>query len=61
MSSFGALTSFYLILSVTPLYAMSAGAGSAEAGIVTGCAVHDRAAARDVPRAAAMSASTDLL
>ena len=36
MSSFGALTSFYLMLSVTPMYAMSAGAGSAEAGIVTG-------------------------
>jgi hypothetical protein len=29
MSSFGALTSFYLLLSVTPMYAMSAGAGSA--------------------------------
>ncbi len=36
MSSFGALTSFYLMLSVTPMYAMSAGAGSAEAGMVTG-------------------------
>src|SRR6476661_3551529 len=36
MSSFGALTSFYLLLSVTPMYAMSAGAGSAEAGVVTG-------------------------
>jgi MFS family permease len=36
MSSFGALTSFYLMLSVTPMYAVSAGAGSAEAGIVTG-------------------------
>ena len=36
MSSFGALTSFYLLLSVTPMYAMSAGAGSAEAGLVTG-------------------------
>src|SRR5262244_924092 len=35
-SSFGALTSFYLLLSVTPMYAMSAGAGSAEAGVVTG-------------------------
>lgn len=35
-SSFGALTSFYLLLSVTPMYAMSAGAGSAEAGLVTG-------------------------
>ena len=36
MSSFGALTSFYLLLSVTPMYAISAGAGSAEAGEVTG-------------------------
>ena len=36
MSSFGALTSFYLLLSVTPMYAESAGAGSAEAGVVTG-------------------------
>ena len=36
MSSFGALTSFYLLLSVTPMYAMSAGAGSAGAGLVTG-------------------------
>ncbi len=36
MSSFGALTSFYLMLSVTPMYAVSAGAGSAEAGVVTG-------------------------
>jgi hypothetical protein len=29
MSSFGALTSFYLLLSVTPMYAVSTGAGSA--------------------------------
>ena len=36
MSSFGALTSFYLLLSVTPMYAVSTGAGSAEAGLVTG-------------------------
>ncbi len=36
ISSFGALTSFYLLLSVTPMYAESAGAGSAEAGVVTG-------------------------
>ena len=36
LSSFGALTSFYLLLSVTPMYAMSAGAGSAGAGLVTG-------------------------
>ena len=36
MSSLGALTSFYLLLSVTPMYAVAAGAGSAEAGVVTG-------------------------
>src|SRR5258707_9337454 len=36
LSSFGALTSFYLLLSVTPMYAVSAGAGSAEAGVGTG-------------------------
>jgi MFS family permease len=36
LSSFGALTSFYLLLSVTPMYAVSVGAGSAEAGVVTG-------------------------
>ncbi len=36
MSSFGALTSFYLLLSVTPMYAVSAGAGGAGAGLVTG-------------------------
>jgi MFS family permease len=36
VSSFGALTSFYLLLSVTPMYAVSAGAGSAVAGVVTG-------------------------
>ena len=36
LSSFGALTSFYLLLSVTPMYAMAAGAGSAGAGLVTG-------------------------
>jgi MFS family permease len=36
LSSFGALTSFYLMLSVTPMYAVSAGAGSAGAGLVTG-------------------------
>jgi MFS family permease len=36
MSSVGALTSFYLLLSVTPMYAVSAGAGTAEAGVVTG-------------------------
>lgn len=34
--SLGTLTSFYLMLSVTPLYAMAAGAGSAGAGLVTG-------------------------
>jgi predicted MFS family arabinose efflux permease len=36
LSSFGALTSFFLLLSVTPMYAASAGAGSAGAGLVTG-------------------------
>ena len=36
LSYFSALTSFYLLLSVTPMYAVSAGAGSAEAGMVTG-------------------------
>jgi len=35
-SSFAVLTSFYLLLSVTPLYAARAGAGSAGAGLVTG-------------------------
>jgi MFS family permease len=36
LASFGALTSFYLLLSETPMYAVSAGAGSAGAGLVTG-------------------------
>jgi MFS family permease len=36
VSSFGALTSFYLLLSVTPMDARSAGAGTGEAGLVTG-------------------------
>src|SRR5256884_2331969 len=36
LASFGALTSFYLLLSVTPMYAVSAGAGRAEAGVVAG-------------------------
>ena len=36
LSSFGALTSFYLLLSVTPMYVVSAGAGTAEAGVITG-------------------------
>lgn len=36
LSSFGALTSFYLLLSVTPMYTVSAGAGSTAAGLVTG-------------------------
>jgi MFS family permease len=35
LSSFGILTSFYLLLSVTPMYAAAAGAGSAAAGFVT--------------------------
>lgn len=34
--SLGTLTSFYLMLSVTPLFATAAGAGSAGAGLVTG-------------------------
>ncbi len=36
LAEFCALTSFYLLLSVTPLYAVRAGAGSAGAGLVTG-------------------------
>lgn len=36
LSSFAALTSFYLLLSVTPIYAARLGAGSAAAGMVTG-------------------------
>jgi MFS family permease len=36
LSEFAALTSFYLLLSVTPRYAAQAGAGSAGAGLVTG-------------------------
>ena len=36
LAEFFALTSFYLLLSVTPLYAARAGAGSAGAGLVTG-------------------------
>src|SRR5437763_9041718 len=36
LSSVGALTSFYLLLSVTPMDAVSAGASSAQAGLVTG-------------------------
>jgi predicted MFS family arabinose efflux permease len=36
VSSFGALASFYLLLSVVPLYATSAGAGGTGAGLVTG-------------------------
>lgn len=34
--SVGTLTSFYLMISVTPMYATAAGAGSAGAGLVTG-------------------------
>ncbi len=34
--SLGTLTSFYLMISVTPMYATAAGAGSAGAGLVTG-------------------------
>src|SRR5580700_3417643 len=36
LSSFAAMTSFELMLSVTPMYAAAAGAGSAGAGLVTG-------------------------
>jgi MFS family permease len=36
LSEFCALTSFYLLLSVTPMYAAAAGSGSAGAGLVTG-------------------------
>jgi predicted MFS family arabinose efflux permease len=36
LSTFGTLTSFYLLVSVTPMYAASAGAGSAGAGLMTG-------------------------
>ena len=36
LDSFGTLTSFYLLLAVTPLYAAAAGAGTAGAGLVTG-------------------------
>jgi MFS family permease len=36
LAEFCALTGFYLLLSVTPMYAAAAGAGSAGAGLVTG-------------------------
>jgi len=36
LSEFCALTSFYLMLSVTPMYAAAVGAGSTGAGLVTG-------------------------
>jgi predicted MFS family arabinose efflux permease len=36
LSEFCALTSFYLMLSVTPMYAAAAGAGNTGAGLVTG-------------------------
>jgi predicted MFS family arabinose efflux permease len=36
LTEFCALTSFYLLLSVTPMYAAAAGAGTAGAGLVTG-------------------------
>src|SRR5215831_10472025 len=35
LAEFCALTSFYLLLSVTPMYAAAVGAGSAGAGLVT--------------------------
>ena len=36
LTEFCALTSFYLLLSVTPMYAAAVGAGSTGAGLVTG-------------------------
>jgi predicted MFS family arabinose efflux permease len=36
VAEFSSLTSFYLLLSVTPVYAAAVGAGSAGAGLVTG-------------------------
>ncbi len=36
MASFGALTSFFLMLSVTPMLAAAGGAGTSEVGLVTG-------------------------
>jgi len=36
VASFGAMTGFYLLLSVVPLYAGSVGAGGVGAGLVTG-------------------------
>jgi predicted MFS family arabinose efflux permease len=36
VASFGAMTGFYLLLSVVPLYAKSVGAGGVGAGLVTG-------------------------
>jgi predicted MFS family arabinose efflux permease len=36
VSAFGSMTSFYLLLSVVPLYATSAGAGGVGAGLTTG-------------------------
>src|SRR6516162_4209597 len=36
LSEFCALTSFYLMLSVTPMYAAAVGAGNTGAGLVTG-------------------------
>jgi MFS family permease len=36
LDSFGALTSFYLLLAVSPMYAAKVGAGTAGAGLVTG-------------------------
>ena len=36
LASFGTLTSFYLLLAVSPMYAAAAGAGTAGAGLMTG-------------------------
>jgi predicted MFS family arabinose efflux permease len=39
-AAFGAMTCFYLLLSVVPLYASSAGAGELGAGLTTGALLH---------------------
>ena len=44
-SSFGFSTSFYLMLSVVPLYAVSVGAGGAAAGLATGALMFSTVAA----------------
>src|SRR2546423_10730991 len=49
LSSFGALTSFYLLLSVTPMYAMPAHARSARAGLVARALIPPPAEAQLAP------------